>query len=173
MNNLNKQKGVGLVEVLVALVLLAVGVLGYAALQLRAIDATSEALNRSQATVILRGLTESIRANPLAQNSYPAAVQGYLDIDDEANAPACFETMCSVSEIAQYDAYWAARSAHNLGMKITMTTCPGVGTSVRRQCLFAAWDDTASELGATDYSVCMGMDGIYAPSAKCLMMEAY
>ena len=69
MNNLNKQKGVGLVEVLVALVLLAVGVLGYAALQLRAIDATSEALNRSQATVILRGLTESIRANPLAQNS--------------------------------------------------------------------------------------------------------
>ena len=40
------QKGVGLIEVLVALVLLAVGVLGYSILQLRAVDASSEALSR-------------------------------------------------------------------------------------------------------------------------------
>ena len=42
------QKGVGLVEVLVALLLLAVGVLGYSILQIRAVDASSEALSRSQ-----------------------------------------------------------------------------------------------------------------------------
>jgi len=46
--NYNKyQAGVGLMEVLVALLLLAIGVLGYVALQLRAIDASSEALTKS------------------------------------------------------------------------------------------------------------------------------
>jgi len=129
MNYKNNQQGVGLVEVLVALVLLALGVLGYTALQLRAVDAAGEALTRSQATLILRGLTESIRANPDGQGSYPAAVQGYLG-------------------------------------------CPGV-KSVKRQCLFAAWDDTASKLKAADYSKCMASNGIYVPSARCLMMEAY
>lgn len=168
-----KQIGVGLVEVLVSLVLLAIGVLGYSALQLRAIDATAEALNRSQATIILRGLTESIRANPLAQNAYPIAVHDYLDIDEDTTSPECFNAECTVDELAQYDAYWAAKSAQGLGMKITMTTCPGVGTTIRRQCLFAAWDEAATQLGATDYSVCMASDGIYVANAKCLMMEAY
>lgn len=39
MNMKSKQNGVGLIEVLVALVLLAIGVLGFSLLQLRAIDA--------------------------------------------------------------------------------------------------------------------------------------
>lgn len=57
--NYNKyQAGVGLMEVLVALLLLAIGVLGYVALQLRAIDASSEALTKSQGILILRGLAE-------------------------------------------------------------------------------------------------------------------
>ncbi|HEY4713949.1 MAG TPA: prepilin-type N-terminal cleavage/methylation domain-containing protein, partial [Aquirhabdus sp.] len=45
--NRTSQRGVGMVEVLVAMVLLAIGVLGYAALQVRAVEATGEALNRS------------------------------------------------------------------------------------------------------------------------------
>ena len=84
MKNKKNQLGVGLVEVLVALVLLAIGVLGFTALQLRAVDATSEALTRSQATLILRGLTESIRANPNGQSSYPAAVKGYIGVGEKS-----------------------------------------------------------------------------------------
>lgn len=36
------QKGVGLIEILVALLVLAIGVLGFVALQYRAVEATSE-----------------------------------------------------------------------------------------------------------------------------------
>ena len=43
----------GLLEVLVALILLAIGVLGYVALQLRAMDASSEALSKSQAILVM------------------------------------------------------------------------------------------------------------------------
>ena len=56
MINIKNQQGVGLVEVLVALLLLAVGVLGYSILQFRAIDASSEALTRSQGVLVLRSL---------------------------------------------------------------------------------------------------------------------
>jgi Tfp pilus assembly protein PilV len=56
MKTKKSELGVGLVEVLVALILLAIGVLGYTALQLRAVDASNEALTKSQATVLLRGL---------------------------------------------------------------------------------------------------------------------
>ena len=64
MISIKSQQGVGLVEVLVALLLLAVGVLGYSILQFRAIDASSEALTRSQGVLVLRSLAEGIRANP-------------------------------------------------------------------------------------------------------------
>ena len=57
------QVGVGLLEVLVALILIAIGVLGYVALQVRAMDASSEALSKSQAIMIMRGLAENIRVN--------------------------------------------------------------------------------------------------------------
>ena len=62
MNTYKNQKGVGLVEVLVALLLLAVGVLGYTILQLRAVDASGEALMRSQGIMVLRGLSENMRS---------------------------------------------------------------------------------------------------------------
>ena len=63
MIDIKQQKGVGMIEVLVALTLLAIGVLGFTALQIRAVDATVEANNRIQAMNLARDLAERIRAN--------------------------------------------------------------------------------------------------------------
>ena len=49
MSQFSQQKGVGLIEVLVAVLLLSVAVLGFSALQMRAISATDESLIRTQA----------------------------------------------------------------------------------------------------------------------------
>lgn len=163
--------GIGMVEVLVALVLLAIGVLGYTALQLRAVDASNEALTRSQATVLLRSLTESMRANNGGQSSYPTAIQSYVSIQGKSAPKSCFNATCTFNEIATYDAYQVARSASALSISITMANCPGAAGKVKRQCLFAAWDDT--ELKATDYSKCMSDSGVYVMFSRCLMMEAY
>ena len=76
----NYQKGVGLIEVLIALLLLAIGVLGYSILQLRAVDASGEALSRSQGMLVLRSLAENMRANSAAQDDYPVAEQAGIDI---------------------------------------------------------------------------------------------
>ena len=180
MINIKNQKGVGLVEVLVALLLLAVGVLGYSILQFRAIDASSEALTRSQGVLVLRSLAESIRVNSAGQANYPAAVRNYTNITALPTAPTttCFNpaTVCTPAQAATYDAYFAAKTAFELGMNITMTACPGTaGAPVQRQCLFAAWGDTVLSVSGTtaDISQCMSATGVYVSNSKCLMMEAY
>ena len=180
MINIKNQQGVGLVEVLVALLLLAVGVLGYSILQFRAIDASSEALTRSQGVLVLRSLAEGIRVNSAGQANYPAAVRNYTNITALPTAPTttCFNpvTVCTPAQVATYDAYFAAKTAFELGMNITMTACPGTaGAPVQRQCLFAAWGDTALSVSGTtaDISQCMSATGVYVSNSKCLMMEAY
>ena len=50
------QQGVSLVEVLVAMVLLGVAVIGFVALQVRAVTATGESFNRSQAVSIAQDM---------------------------------------------------------------------------------------------------------------------
>lgn len=156
MKIINKQAGVGMVEVLVALVLLAIGVLGFAALQLKAVEAGEEALLRSQATLLLRGLTESIRANPNGQSFYPAKVQSYAGITSSPSEPkSCIDTTCTAEQMATYDAFLVARSASNVGINITMATCPGI-QSTNRQCLFAGWNGT--KFSAGNYTACMDSD---------------
>lgn len=181
--NRASQRGVGMVEVLVAMVLLAIGVLGYAALQIRAVEATGEALNRSQAMVILRGLAEQIRVNNAAQSAYPTAVQTYYS--NLASAPlapskSCITGNCTSAELAIFDSYQTARTAFNLGMKISVLDCPGVNNVPKRQCLLAAWGKTTLPTGnslpataSNPSTECMLSDGIYQPQATCLMMEAY
>lgn len=177
---IKNQNGVGLMEVLIALLLLAVGVLGYAVLQLRAVDASSEALSRSQGIMILRGLSESMRANPLGQASYPASVRSLTSITAVPTEPTvkCFNpsTLCTPAQMAAYDAYLSAKSAFEIGMNITMGDCPGVSAApVKRQCLYIAWGDTTLSANSTtaDVSNCMSTTGVYVNNSKCLMMEAY
>ncbi|WP_201534741.1 type IV pilus modification protein PilV [Psychrobacter ciconiae] len=66
MQNIKNERGVGLVEVLVAVLLLAVAVLGFSALQMRAVSATDESLVRTKALTLTRNLSEIMRTYPEA-----------------------------------------------------------------------------------------------------------
>jgi len=61
-----KQCGFTLVEVLVAVVILAIGLLGLAGLQLSSLQASQQAYLRSQATVLSQDIVERMRANRTA-----------------------------------------------------------------------------------------------------------
>ncbi|WP_410210800.1 type IV pilus modification protein PilV [Aquirhabdus sp.] len=177
LNPLPYQKGVGMVEVLVAILLLAIGVLGFSVLQVRAVEATGEGFNRSQAIIILRGLAESIRVNSNGQTSYPTAVANYTAMTSAPTSPTVRCTAsspCQPADLAKLDSFQAALAAYNIRMNINMLACPGVPASVAnpRQCLFAAWGSTTPTLGANTTD-CMTTAGAYAPQATCVMMEAY
>ncbi|WP_435979808.1 type IV pilus modification protein PilV [Psychrobacter sp. DM4] len=64
MSRLNSQYGVGLIEVLVAVLLLSVAILGFSALQVRAVSATDESLVRTKSLTLVRNLAEVMRAYP-------------------------------------------------------------------------------------------------------------
>jgi type IV pilus assembly protein PilV len=58
-----RQSGLSLVEVLVTVVLVAVGLLGIAGLQLTSVQNTSSAAQRFQATLLAEDIVERMRAN--------------------------------------------------------------------------------------------------------------
>lgn len=78
------QAGVTLIEVLVALLVFSVGVLGVATLQLNALKHTDSAMRSTQVSFIVHDLLERIRANPDANYAMAelsqAPASGNLDI---------------------------------------------------------------------------------------------
>lgn len=170
------QRGVGMVEVLVAILLLSIGVLGYEAMQVRAVDASGEALTRSQAVILLRGIAESIRImdTPAEQATYIGKVHGYAGLTGSTTAPkSCVTSTCSAAEMAGYDSYQTAYAAYRQGMNIDMYACPLTATStVSRQCLVAAWGKSTPTVGAATTD-CITSTGSYQPASTCIMLEAY
>ena len=55
---MNKQKGVGLIEIIASLVILAIAAMGFVALQYRTLEMASESLSRVEAVNIARNLSE-------------------------------------------------------------------------------------------------------------------
>ncbi len=63
MSNRNPQRGATLIEVMVAMIVLAIGILGIAALQTTSVQANYSSYYRSQATLMAADITDRMRAN--------------------------------------------------------------------------------------------------------------
>jgi type IV pilus assembly protein PilV len=74
------QEGMTLIEVLVALVILGVGLLGAAALQLNALKYTDSARMTSQASFIAYDMMDRIRANAAADYTVTPPTSGNLNV---------------------------------------------------------------------------------------------
>ena len=101
----SRQSGFTMVEVMVALVVLAIGLLGIAALLLKSLQAGRTATYRTEAVNLAADLADRIRSNRTAQAAY-----GTLFADVEAPVGACDTTGgCSDADLASTDlARWKA-----------------------------------------------------------------
>ena len=105
-----KQSGLSLIEVLVTLVLLAVGLLGIAGLQLTGVRFTHNANLRYQAMLQALDMADRMRANLAGVNA-----GNYDSISGTGSDPGCISTGCSTSQMAQTDAYqWNTTNARVL-----------------------------------------------------------
>ena len=164
---ISSQKGVGLIEILVALLVLAIGILGFVALQYRAVEATSESINRVQAMNIARDMAERIRANRDGFATYKtetstAANQTNFATDCNANT-------CSATALADFDVAQVTAKANALGMTINMLSC--AGNSDGRNCLYVAWGDTSATDGTGTGDCTNGTS--YNGASTCVIMETY
>jgi len=191
----NTQTGIGLVEVMVALLLLTVAVLGYSALQGQAIKATNESFERTQSLVVMRNIAEKIHANPdaisiyenqinLATNSVPSKKCG---LDGQAVTTASF---CTPDELARAESFYVKTDLANYDFEIQMHPCPNTGGSgtnavnniMFSYCLISAWGRTTPTIGTNAQVDCLTnrvsannvvteAGGRYHPRSTCLMME--
>lgn len=167
MKTIIPQRGVGMIEVLISLLLLAIGVLGFSALQLRAIDATAEGLNRVQGMSLARDLAERIRANRLGYDTYKTNVNASPAVI--VSKTCVGSTTCTAGEMAAYDVSQVLNKAAAFNAKIAIPECQGVDNG--RKCIYVAWDKTNPVDGTTDTSCTNG--GTYQPMSKCVVVEAY
>lgn len=100
-HNLRKQQGLSIIEVLVAMLILAVGLLGMASLQVRAVSDTTNSSFRSIAIFYANDMADRIRANPVAE-------QGNLYNDETGGSEKvnCLNaTGCNSTDMAAHDKY--------------------------------------------------------------------
>ncbi|WP_171265819.1 type IV pilus modification protein PilV [Acinetobacter haemolyticus] len=168
MKTISKQKGVGLIEVLVSLLILAVGILGFVALQYRAVEATSEAINRVQAINIARDMAERIRANRDGLETYKTQIQAD-DVNQTNFTTDCIASACNATAMADFDVSQVVTKASSLGMTMNMRTCSG--NSDGRNCIYVAWGDTRATDG-TGAGHCTNGTA-YQASSTCVIMETY
>lgn len=110
-----------MIEVLVTLLVFTVGLLGFAGLQLNALQSTGDGAQRSQAVWITQELAERMRANPEATDTdYTTAVincaalppQRCGDYFDPITGAKVNSAICTAVQMAAYDR-WEAQCSYS------------------------------------------------------------
>ena len=151
-------RGFSLLEVLLALVILAIGMLGIARLLIVAHKSNSSNHIRQQAIQSAYNIVDRIHANR------QAAISGNYNISDlvangaptRPSAPSvnCVSSSCTASQLATYDTwYWLTSDVTQLpnGCGSVSTSVSGVNTLVT---VTVQWDDSPAQqaLGGTNPS---------------------
>ena len=71
--SLKQQSGIGLIEILIAVLILGIGILGVASTQVVSMQMNTQSQSRSQAVLLAEDLLDRIRANPTNPAAYSLA----------------------------------------------------------------------------------------------------
>lgn len=99
-----RQLGFGLFEVLIAIVVTAIGLLGLAVLQTTGLRNNQSAYQGSQATVLAYDMADRMRANPTSINNYLSSFMTLAAATAAGVQEGCGTTSgCSSAQLAQND----------------------------------------------------------------------
>ena len=133
----SKQSGATMVEVLVAIVVIAIGLLGIVGMQALGLRNNHTASIRSQATMMAYDLADRVRANPGGAASYDFDVEGDLPTAEVADCKQETGT-CTNANMASHDVYvWLQDLANSMpdGQgTICLDNSPDIGTPADFKC---------------------------------------
>lgn len=101
-----RRSGIGLIEVLIALIVLSIGFLTAARMQMQGLRDSQNAYHRSQALLLVGDMMDRMRNNPtgVAEGHYDGKLTG------ELSAPGCPATGCDARQVSERDLYdWSAQ----------------------------------------------------------------
>ena len=111
MSNTDRQRGFSLIEVLVAMLVMLVGLVGVLAMQLDSFQNSRSALYRNQATIIAEDFVDMVRGNSagLVAGLYNSVT--FTAASTTPSAVVCSgEAGCTAAQQASYDQYQWARN---------------------------------------------------------------
>ncbi|MFZ5722039.1 MAG: type IV pilus modification protein PilV [Pseudomonadota bacterium] len=167
------QRGFSLLEVLIAMLILGVAVMGFAGLQVRALQSTGVAHVRSQAMTLAAEMAERMRVNETALATYRTTANwtAALPSDDPPNtwgSNSCIYTStsgngCNATQMALFDIREMRYYAQQVlpGGTMNVSSCDG-----SLVCVFVAWR-SANPLSG-DATACVDNQ-----SADCVSMRVW
>lgn len=149
-----RQHGISLIESLVAIVIMALGILGILGVQMRTLTDTSTTVRRAQAIRLIEDLSERMRVSPNALLSIKDYESGYDEKGSAMTASDCANTACTPAQQAKYDLkQWKTTVEQTLpGGLASIFLAPGetVDTNRRQLGVIIAWRENEREGTKTD-----------------------
>jgi type IV pilus assembly protein PilV len=102
---IGKQRGITLLESLIAIVVAALGILGILGVQMRTLTDTQTSMRRAQAIRLIEDLSERMKVNPNALSGINTYVTGWTATPPTtaATKKCVGSTTCTQAELAEYD----------------------------------------------------------------------
>ena len=145
------QRGISLIESLVAMVVVALGILGILGVQMRTLTDTSTTVRRAQAIRLIEDLGERMKTNPNALGNLSAYVSAF---NVEPTVGSC-TSGCDSAQLAAYDlAVWKKAIKASLPLGRASVFVPpaesGAGVQGRQLGVVIAWRENEAEGRKTD-----------------------
>lgn len=144
----DSQRGVSLIESLVAIAIMSLGILGILGIQMRTLTDTSTSLRRAQAVRLIEDLGERMRINPNALADIGSYATAFADTPTVGSCA----TGCNHTQLATYDlAVWKKAVRDNLPLGQASIFVPpaeaAVAAGQRRQLgVMIAWRENEREI---------------------------
>ncbi len=138
-----------MVEVLVALVVLAVGMLGIAGLFVMTLKAGGNAINRMQAVNLAQDIADRIRANKTAVLAYQGAAA-----DNNCEGPAavdCLPALLAANDLNTWNSQITAALTGGTG--VIVVTAPGVAGQPATYSITVNWIEQGQAAGQTSVAL--------------------
>lgn len=164
------QRGITLIESLVAIVITALGVLGILGVQMRTLTDTQTTVRRAQAIRLIEDLSERMKASPNALLNIQGYRSGYTEKGSAVNATDCASAPCTPAQQAKYDLMQWKTTVEDVlpGGQASIFLAPGETSDPNRRLLgvMIAWrenerDTTAAYKDAIDASKFRAADGTF------------
>ena len=176
-----KQQGITLVESLVAIVVMALGVLGILGVQMRTLADTQTSVRRAQAVRLIEDLSERIRANPggLSQlASYamdqpaPAAAPTAQDLAAlQTLQTTCSTNACTSTQLVTRDrALWLATVQQSLPLgnaRVFVVDSENVAADRRQLGVMISWRENERAMDDSSYTAALQSPDSTASGVGC------
>ncbi len=136
----HRTNGFTLIEVMVAVLVLSIGLLGIASLQATSLRNNNDASMQTRASYMASDMADRMRANAASVNAYPAATLATPAVGD------CTTASCTPTQMVDNDvAEWNQQLAQTLPAGQGTVTSPGAGLFT----ITVLWDEARSGVTGT------------------------